>query len=1211
MSLTQNVLSRLIEKDPETAAGLLADYADRLGLEGEDLLEQLLSLPFAEQYALQAVLRISLSEEQRSALLERLLSSPVPQETLPELARALQARALPEEQRVGLLEGLLSRPVPEEALPELARALQGRVLPEEQRAALLEGLLSRPVPQETLPELARALQDNKPQKELRSELLNYLLSQPIPKELLPTLAEALLRTKPEKALRAELLEELLNQPIPGETLPKLQDALLGKKLSKNRRIELLAELISGDEAQGAPSALVEAIAREKPGKEQRSELLRWLLAQPIPGESVPALTKALTAANPGKEQRTELLNWLLAQPIPGESITALAEALVRGKPGKEQRTELLNWLLAQPVSGESITALIRTLTAETLVKEQREVLLESLLRQPIPDESLAVFAHEMNQGSPQKSKMLELLEAVSFNKAQFYGFFYAFLVELERIAPRYQEPTVVFFGHMADRRKLFYTRLADQLGEGHCGRKVLFVNRGPAEARKVGEAVLQQLNKYGLLKIREERGSPKEWKSRLLKLDYTDEMRALVEAKPYLRRAIAIAKGAFGETAPDYPEVLMCLCYRCYDALLSRINVASICLWNGFRFNHYLLAEMCRERGIEVSFMEFGSLPGTLAFDRRGQMGESAPSVEYEEFRQLSVTEEELARAEETVAWLKTSGLNRKKQPGAEMEMEEKEELKRLRPDRPVILFAGQWDVDSGMVPYTEHVRKYHSPVFESSLEAVLALAKIAEKHDWNLIFKPHPSVWEEYDPAALPDNVIFVKKYNINDLIDLSDVVVTILSSTGYVSLIRDRATVMLGYNQLRSKDCTYDAFRPEDVESALAAAVEQGYTAQQRAAFIRHVAQMCKYYLYQDGEEREGPVYGRPLDQMVEEFRPISAETSPEKEADALFDRELRRILSALPGKTTRDAQAIVRRSQSFRKTYRLLAPWADRDRPAWKDGLSAAFRRAVRKGEPEETVFLDLLCEGQLCYLDGACMEFIDRKRLWLMFREILFNEEYDCDFETDEPFVLDCGTNIGLAIYYIKHRWPKARVVGFEPWSVAWGCAQRNAERNGWSDVVIHQAALGPEKGTMTLTSMMENTLASTLTRRMDQLIREREYDALTEEVPVTPLSPYLDRRVDFLKMDIEGMEAQVLRECGDGLDRVERIFCEYHYGRELEDNSLAEILQLLEDRGFCFEVATASAFAKSARHRFAHTGQNISELVWAKRIGNGEEEKDAE
>ena len=152
---------------------------------------------------------------------------------------------------------------------------------------------------------------------------------------------------------------------------------------------------------------------------------------------------------------------------------------------------------------------------------------------------------------------------------------------------------------------------------------------------------------------------------------------------------------------------------------------------------------------------------------------------------------------------------------------------------------------------------------------------------------------------------------------------------------------------------------------------------------------------------------------------------------------------------------------------------------------------------------------------------------------------------------------------------------------------------------------------PSGGNHCLTSMMENTLASTLTRRMDQLIREREYDALTEEVPVTPLSPYLDRKVDFLKMDIEGMEAQVLRECGDRLKLVSLLFCEYHYGRELEDNSLAEILQLLENRGFCFEVATASAFAKSARHRFAHTGQNISELVWAKRIGNGEEEKDAE
>ncbi len=479
-------------------------------------------------------------------------------------------------------------------------------------------------------------------------------------------------------------------------------------------------------------------------------------------------------------------------------------------------------------------------------------------------------------------------------RKRFCGYFDAFLEQLDRAAPYYTVPTVVFFGHMGDGRKMFYSRLAAQLEDLYPNNRVLFVDRGPDIKRKSTQDVLAQLRKHGLLKMEEEHGGPKDWKSRFLKLEYTEEMRALMAEKPYLRQAVSIARGAFGETAPNYLEAMTCLCYRCYDALLSKINVTGVNIWNEFRFNHYLLAEMCRERGIGVSFMEFGSLPGTLVFDRRGQMGESAPAVDYEEFRQLGVTEEELARAEEVVAWLKASGLNRNKQPSEEME--EKEELKRLRPDRPVVLFAGQWDMASGMIPYTEDARKYHSPVFGSSLEALLALAKLAEKHDWNLIFKPHPSVQEEYDPAALPDNVILVKKYNINELIDLSDVVATILSSTAYVSLIRDRATVMLGYNQLRSKGCTYDAFRPEDVEKALTAAVEQGYTAEQRAAFIRHVAQMSKYYLYQDGEKRDGPVYGRPLDQLALEFRPVLAAgrgkaDGGEREDAALF------ICSTLP--------------------------------------------------------------------------------------------------------------------------------------------------------------------------------------------------------------------------------------------------------------------------------------------------------------------------
>jgi hypothetical protein len=69
------------------------------------------------------------------------------------------------------------------------------------------------------------------------------------------------------------------------------------------------------------------------------------------------------------------------------------------------------------------------------------------------------------------------------------------------------------------------------------------------------------------------------------------------------------------------------------------------------------------------------------------------------------------------------------------------------------------------------------------------------------------------------------------------------------------------------------------------------------------------------------------------------------------------------------------------------------------------------------------------------------------------------------------------------------------------------------------------------------------------------------------VPVELLSPYLTDAVDFLKMDIEGAEGEVIAELArnNALSRVRACAIEYHHFSETE-NRLEDILAALAKNG---------------------------------------------
>lgn len=168
-------------------------------------------------------------------------------------------------------------------------------------------------------------------------------------------------------------------------------------------------------------------------------------------------------------------------------------------------------------------------------------------------------------------------------------------------------------------------------------------------------------------------------------------------------------------------------------------------------------------------------------------------------------------------------------------------------------------------------------------------------------------------------------------------------------------------------------------------------------------------------------------------------------------------------------------------------------------------------------------------------GEPFELVDSASFLSSYREIFEREIYRFRATTPEPYIIDCGANVGLSVLYFKRLYPRARVVAFEPDDQIFDVLRRNLERHGCSDVELHRRALWHEETTLNFWS--EGADGGRLSGKGGAPAVKR--------VRTARLRDFLDRPVDLLKIDIEGAETEVLSDCADLLGRVEHLFVEYH------------------------------------------------------------------
>ncbi len=302
--------------------------------------------------------------------------------------------------------------------------------------------------------------------------------------------------------------------------------------------------------------------------------------------------------------------------------------------------------------------------------------------------------------------------------------------------------------------------------------------------------------------------------------------------------------------------------YAAYMEQIIKEEVPSlVIMWCQFIPRHIILKGICDDKGVPCMYTHLGLLPGTIEFETGGQVAESLVATNATEFEKLHINEDDLLKTQNYIESVKLEEKTRKAQI-AQRSLSEIEALCR-RENRKIVFFAGNNDYYSGFWPSWIPNSKIHSPLFLNTLDALSYLEELAVKHNWQIIFKPHPNIEKRHQKFELitGERVYFATGANIFECIKVSDLVSTISSTVSYLTVMCEKPLLMLGNNQLTQKGIAYEGETRDEIESNAVIAINEKVNNEMLLNGKNHIARLLKYYVFSFDDETKGLV-GRDIE-------------------------------------------------------------------------------------------------------------------------------------------------------------------------------------------------------------------------------------------------------------------------------------------------------------------------------------------------------------
>jgi FkbM family methyltransferase len=198
--------------------------------------------------------------------------------------------------------------------------------------------------------------------------------------------------------------------------------------------------------------------------------------------------------------------------------------------------------------------------------------------------------------------------------------------------------------------------------------------------------------------------------------------------------------------------------------------------------------------------------------------------------------------------------------------------------------------------------------------------------------------------------------------------------------------------------------------------------------------------------------------------------------------------------------------------------------------------------------------------------------------LCLEELFDDEMYRFLSDKKNPFIVDCGANLGMSVLYFKHLYPEAQVLAYEADQHIFSFLKKNVDSFGYKDVQLCNQAVWYKE------EVLEFLAEGGAGGRIEKSSEGHKF----VQVQAIRLRDILEKnQVDFLKIDIEGAEYPVVKDCADLLSRIPFLFIEYHSMPD-EPQRLHEILQMVADAGFRYQIKGAYA----AKHPYVKQELNF-------------------
>lgn len=225
-----------------------------------------------------------------------------------------------------------------------------------------------------------------------------------------------------------------------------------------------------------------------------------------------------------------------------------------------------------------------------------------------------------------------------------------------------------------------------------------------------------------------------------------------------------------------------------------------------------------------------------------------------------------------------------------------------------------------------------------------------------------------------------------------------------------------------------------------------------------------------------------------------------------------------------------------------------------------------------------------------LPGFEIEIPDGPSFAAVWTEVFEREIYNFNANTSSPRILDCGANVGLSCLYFKSRFPNSRITAFEPDPAIFNCLERMMNFGKLHDVELIPKAVWSSETTLQFTS--EGSDAGRI---------DCENSSKSINIQTIRLNEYLREPIDFLKIDIEGAETEVICDCAENLHNVNNLFVEYHsfLGKP---QTLHNLLATLNNAGFRLQIQDVGIAAKPFLEVKSYLGMDMQLNIFGYRAG---------